>query len=319
MPTWLLLNNCMNVVIYTHPSINTDEIVVKIEDLNRQFKTQGHTFDIPCKWQKLTINLSRKNISKITIEGVDIGMILNSGSQYKTNFTIWLHGDIGVLKQRIVECIDQDDLLRWMPLNSKYLLTESYNESAPAFVPDHIQRFFERGEGPYWWNYNKNEKLPYRSTEVEFDKQKLLESLDEDLTYVDKKFSNNAICKSLQASPQLPLTPVTQLKNDYLKKFLTELDFKSMLQIQYVEMEPKSFIDIHMDDFANDSGLMYIRGASQLYCVLKGDSSKFKLKFARAGMIDVTKPTYINNNAFAHSLYYDGEEPRGALLIYGNT
>ena len=309
----------MKVVIYTHPSIKEHEIVVKIEDLNRQVNTQGHLFDIPCEWQKLTINLARKNISKITIQGVDIGMILNSGSQNNSNFTIWLHGDVGVLKQRIVECIEQDDLLRWMPLNSKYLLTESYNESAPGFVPEYIQRFFGRGEGPYWWNYNNNDSLPYRPVEIDFDKDTLLNSLDEDLTYVDKKFTKNATCKSLQARPQLPLTPVTQLKNDYLKKFLTELNYKSMLQIQYVEMGPKSFIDIHMDDFSNASGLMYVKGASQLYCVLKGDSSMFKMKFAKAGMIDVTKPKYINNNAFAHSLYYAGEDTRGALLIYGNT
>jgi len=74
-----------------------------------------------------------------------------------------------------------------------------------------------------------------------------------------------------------------------------------------------------MDDFSNASGLMYVKGASQLYCVLKGDSSMFKMKFAKAGMIDVTKPKYINNNTFAHSLYYAGEDTRGALLIYGNT
>ena len=309
----------MKVVIYTNPNIKVQEIVVKIEDLNRQIKTEGHSFDIPCEWQKLTINLARKYISRITIDGIDIGMILNSGSQYNKNYTIWLHGDVGVLKQRIVECIEQDDLLRWMPLNSKYLLTESYNESAPDFVPAHIQRFFQRGEGPYWWNYNNNDSLPFRSVAIDFDKDTLLNSLAEDLTFIDKKFTKNANCKSLQASPQLPLTPVTQLTNAYLKKFLTALGYKSMLQIQYVEMSAKSFIDIHMDDFANVSGLMYVKGASQLYCVLKGDPSKFKMKFAKAGMIDVTKPTYINNNAFAHSLYYDGQDTRGALLIYGNT
>jgi len=308
----------MNVVIYTHPSIKEHEIVVKIQDLNKQVQTHGHSFDIPCEWQKVTINLARKSISKITIGGVDIGMILNSGNQTNTNFTIWLHGDVGVLKQRIVECIEQDDLLRWIPLKSKYLLTESYNESAPDFVPDYIKRYYARGEGPYWWNHDDNDKLPYRYADFELNTQKLLESLDQDLTYVDKKFSNKANCKSLQKNPELPLTPVTQLKNEYLKNFLLDIGYRSILQIQYVEMEKNSYIDIHMDDFANCRGLIYMKGASQLYCVLKGDTTKFKLKFAKAGIVDVNKPVYINNNAFAHALYYNGDVPRGTLLIYGN-
>ena len=34
----------MNVVIYTNPDTQGQEIVVKIEDLNRQIKTEGHSF-----------------------------------------------------------------------------------------------------------------------------------------------------------------------------------------------------------------------------------------------------------------------------------
>ena len=45
---------------------------------------------------------------------------------------------------------------------------------------------------------------------------------------------------------------------------------------------------------------------------------KFNLRFSQAGDVDVTSPIFINNNAFVHSLYYDSDDVRSTLLIYGN-
>lgn len=291
--------------------------VIELQNLDSITLKKSTQFDIDSNWYKLNIPTHRTNIVDITIAGQSIKHILNSGAQVDEHYYIWLHGDLDVLMERVFGCINQDDLLRWTKLNRKYLLTESWNHTAPDYVPTHIKNFFARGEGPYWWNYKDSDTVPYRVCDIEFDTEKLSNSLAEDLTFQDKKFYGSAECKSLQAQPNLPLTPIEKIKNLYLREFLSMVGYKSLLQIQCVEMTPHSYIDIHRDDFANSSGLPYIKGASQLYCVLQGDPNKFNLRFARAGNIDVSRPILINNNAFVHSLYYSGNEKRTTLLVYG--
>ena len=311
----LPLNISMQVKVITKEPINRIVCV----DLNGYSAEQPTEFDIDGNWYKLIIPSHRNNITDINIADESIKHILNSGAQVGGHYHIWIHGNLDVLMERVFSCIDQDDLLRWTKLNRKYLLTESWNHTAPDFVPDHIKNFFARGEGPYWWNYNDPETVPYRVCDIKFDNEKLLKSLAEDLTFQDKKFYGSAQCKSLQAQPNLPLTPIEKIKNLYLQEFLSIAGYKSVLQIQCVEMMPHSCIDIHRDDFARSSGLPYIKGASQLYCVLQGDPKKFYLRFARAGNIDVSRPIFINNNAFVHYLYYSGNEKRTTLLVYGVT
>lgn len=309
----LPLNISMQIKVITKISIGKIICV----DLNSNTTEQSVDFNLDSKWQKLIIPTHRTNIIDIIIAGKSIKHILNSGSQVGEQYHIWIHGDLDVLMERVFGCIEQDDLLKWTKLNRKYLLTESWNHKAPNFVPTHIKNFFARGEGPYWWNLNNLEMLPYRKCNINFDAQKILNSLSEDLTFHDEKFYGSALCRSLQAHPNLPLTPIEKIKNNYLQEFLSAIGYKSLLQIQCVEMSPHSYIDIHRDDFAGSSGLSYIKGASQLYCVLQGDPNKFNLRFSRVGNIDVSNPIFINNNAFVHSLYYTGNEKRTTLLVYG--
>ena len=309
----LLLNNSMQVKITTKTSIGK----IICEDLNSHTAEFFTEFTLDSHWYKLNIPTHRTNIVDITIAGQSIKHILNSGAQVDEHYHIWLHGNLDQLMERVFGCIEQDDLLRWTKLNKKYLFTESWNHTAPDFVPNHVKNFFARGEGPYWWNYKDSDTVPYRICDIKFDTEKLSNSLTEDLTFQDKKFYGSAQCKSLQAQPNLPLTPIEKIKNLYLREFLSMVGYKSVLQIQCVEMAPHSYIDIHRDDFANSSGLPFIKGASQLYCVLQGDPSKFNLRFSRAGNIDVSRPIFINNNAFVHSLYYSGNEKRTTLLVYG--
>lgn len=289
----------------------------KLKNLKKIETYFDYKIGLPNSWHKIYIPTHRGNIEDIKIQGESIGYILNSGVQTDEHYAIWLHGNIAKLIERVLQCMNQSDLLKWTKLNRKYLHTESYNQVTPDFVPESVKAFFKNGDGPYWWLYDKDTDLPYKHTNIQIDKTKILESL-EDLTFEDKKFYGSAMCKSLQKFPDLPLTPVTQLTNEYLKNWLLDIGYRSILQIQYVEMSGKSYIKPHRDDFSDRSGLMYMQGAKQLYCVIKGDPDKFNLRFAKAGMIDVNKPVLINNNSFVHSLYYDGEDTRSTLLIYGN-
>ena len=305
----------MQVLIKTTESCHN----IQCQQLNHGTKTVTSTFDIDNDWYKITIPLARVKIKKILIDEVDIGMILNAGQESNGSYTIWIHGDLATLKVRIHDCIEQDDLLKYNNIKQKYLCTVSDSIDAPNFLPNHIKQFFKNSEGPYWWNYKNKNQLPYRTTQIEVDKDKVLNALDDDLKFTDQKFYKNANCKSLQRRPELPLTNVSELKNNTLRTFLQSVGYTKVLQIQYVEMPAKSFIDIHKDDFANVSGIDYVKGPSQLYCVLKGNENNFKLKFNRAGTVDLSKPIFINNNNFIHSLYYDGEDTRGALLVYGDA
>ena len=87
--------------------------------------------------------------------------------------------------------------------------------------------------------------------------------------------------------------------------------------MQYVELQPNSVLPIHKDDFTYEDGKSIIDGPTQLYCVLSGDPKGIKFKFKNAGLIDVSRPIFINNRRFVHSLVYTGDIPRGVLLVYG--
>ena len=98
---------------------------------------------------------------------------------------------------------------------------------------------------------------------------------------------------------------------------MQQFGFTDVLQMQYVELQPNSVIPVHRDDFTYQDGKNIIDGPTQLYCVLSGNSEDIKFKFKNAGLIDVSKPVFVNNHRFVHSLVYTGDTPRGVLLAYG--
>ena len=141
--------------------------------------------------------------------------------------------------------------------------------------------------------------------------------LDEDLQFKDTKFYGQGQCKSLKPHPVLPTIKLEQIKNKKLRDAMGSFGFKEILQMQYVELQPNSVLPIHMDDFTYEDGKSIIDGPTQLYCVLSGDPKDIKFKFKNVGLIDVSKPIFINNRRFVHSLVYTGTIPRGVLLAYG--
>ena len=241
---------------------------------------------------------------------------MNSGKETAQGYEIWLHGNLAEYFSRISECIAQDDLLRFKNLESKYLHTVSWNEKIEGdFIPNHVKQFFANGEGPHWYHkadFNNLPYIEYNGSVVDTDI-----NLDEDLQFIDKKFNNYGECKSLKQQPVLPTIKTEQIKNTKLKETMQQFGFTDILQMQYVELQPNSVIPVHREDFTYEDGKHIIDGPTQLYCGLSGSTEDIKFKFKNAGLIDVSKPIFINNHRFVHSLVYTGDKPRGVLLAYG--
>ena len=294
----------------------TEVKIRKTTSLDKVSSESLWPIDIDEEWYKITIPCDRNNIVDITVGNESIKHGLNAGLNTENGYEIWLHGNLAEYFARISECIAHDDLLRFKDLSKKYLLTESWDEKVEgSFIPRHVKQFFAKGEGPYWYAKTDFHNLPY----VEYNGPAVDTDLylDADLKFVDNKFYGEGQCKSLQRLPVMPLTDVNNIKNSKLKETMKQFGFDKLLQMQYVELQPNSVIPVHRDDFTYEDGKHIINGPTQLYCVLSGSTEDIKFKFKNVGLIDVTKPIFINNHKFVHSLVYTGDEPRGVLLAYG--
>ena len=186
---------------------------VTITNLNKELLPKFSTMFISENWYKLLIPCERDNIIDITVSGESIKHCLNSGCNTKEGYEIWLHGNLAEYFSRISECIAQDDLLRFKDLESKYLITESWNEKVEGdFIPNHVKQFFAKGEGPYWYHKADFFNLPY----IEYNGPAVDTDLflDADLTFIDNKFYGEGKCKSLQRLPVMPLKDIKDIKND---------------------------------------------------------------------------------------------------------
>jgi len=299
-----------------HIRISTkNDTQITCQDLDGEIVTHDQTFDLALGWHKVKIPLHRTDITDIKIGGESIKHCLNAGKNTSNGYEIWLHGDPAEYFSRISKCIAHEDLLRFKNLKNKYLITESWNETVEGdFIPSSVKQFFATGEGPYWYHKDDFHNLPY----VEYDGDVDTDiELDEDLQFTDTKFYGQGQCKSLKPQPVLPTIRLDQIKNQKLRNTMRQFGFTDILQMQYVELQPNSVLPVHRDDFTYEDGKSIIDGPTQLYCVLSGDSKGIKFKFKNAGLIDVSKPIFINNRRFVHSLVYTGDIPRGVLLAYG--
>ena len=306
--------------VHIHTNLNTDkDVQIQCQDLDGETVTHGLIFDLAPTWHKITIPLTRREIVRIEIGGADLRYFINSAQKTEKGIEIWLNGNIEEVFDRVSECIAQDDLLRVKDLSKKYMHTVSWNEKVGGdFVPDHIKRFFAKGDGPFWYMKSDYNKLPY----IEYNgppvpKIDPATDLDEDLTFIDEKFTGQGKCKSWKRNPGLPTMMVEDLKNKNLRMAMQQVGFVEVLQMTYVELDPESVIPIHRDDCTYFTGKHIIDGPSQLWLRISGDHKKVKFKFKNAGMIDVSKPVFINNKDFVHSLVHSGDQPRGVLLVTG--
>ena len=296
-------------------TVKLDNIIITNLDKNlckfTPFDNEWYKFLIPCK---------RNNITDITIDGETIKQVLNAGRETDKGYELWLHGDMSVLFSRVKMCIAQRDLLKFQDLSTRYLHTVSWNEKVEGdYISSTDKKFFQSGAGPHWWSKYDFRNIPYIEIQkdIQVNKTLLLEDINKELLWKDNKFYGTTNCKSLQVRPNLPCIDINDIKGNELKKLMTNAGFSKILQMTYVEMKPKSSIPLHRDDFLYESGHHIIEGPTQFYFLLSGNPNEVHLRFGRAGMIDVSKPIFINNSEFMHSLVYTGNTVRGAFLAYG--
>ena len=72
---------------------------------------------------------------------------------------------------------------------------------------------------------------------------------------------------------------VEDLKNKNLRMAMQQVGFVEVLQMTYVELDPKSVIPIHRDDCTYFTGKHIIDGPSQLWLRISGDHKKVKIKY----------------------------------------
>ena len=306
------LNNVMGLEIKT--AHNTKGI--KITNLDR-ITVDYQKFVLEDQWYKILIPCMKHHILDIRVHGESIAHCLNSGVTSSKGYELWIHGDLSQYFARLSRYIAHDDLMRFKDLKKKYLITESWNEKIKGdFVPPSVRNFFAKGDGPHWYHKDDVDSLPYLEYEGPAVDTNI--NLEEDLQFSDTKFYGQGKCKSLKANPNLPTMPVSEIKNQGLRSTMEQFGFTDMLQMQYVELMPNSWLPVHMDDWTYDSGRNFMKGPVQLYFVLSGDTKNIKFKFKNVGLLNVENPIFINNQKFVHSLVYTGDSPRGVLLAYGN-
>ena len=288
---------------------------IKITNLDR-ITVDYESFVLQDQWYKIHIPCMHHHISDIRVDGESIAHCLNSGVMSNSFYEIWIHGDLCKYFSRISKCIAHDDLMRFKDLKKKYLITESWNEPLMHnFIPNSVRNFFANGDGPYWYHKDDYANLPYEEYHGPTVDTDL--NLNDDLQFADTKFYGQGKCKSLKPNPNLPTIPVDDIKNEKLRMTMKQFGFSEMLQIQYVELMPNSWLPVHMDDWTYDNGRHIMTGPVQLYFVLSGNKGDIKFKFKNVGLIDIGKPIFINNQNFVHSLVYTGKQKRGVLLAYG--
>ena len=148
---------------------------------------------------------------------------------------------MSVLFSRVKMCIAQQDLLKFQDLSTRYLHTVSWNEKVEGdYISSTDKKFFQSGEGPYWWSKYDFRNIPYIEIQkdIQVNKTLLLEDINKELLWKDNKFYGTTNCKSLQVRPNLPCIDINNIKGNELKKLMTNAGFSK------IEVDAQSVFDV---------------------------------------------------------------------------
>jgi hypothetical protein len=318
-----------------------NEYIINMVDLSGNQLTSESDYQ---GWFKLSlrgIDESSVDILDIKINDQSVGYVLYTGfgitdsgehlqpcTIFKKNlkFCIWLHTNLGELFHSLYSQIRNGDY--GTNLFSKYLFTVDRAVTLDHSYPESIRTFFARATGPRWW-HRDSDHLPYKVLDTEIN-QKLYSSITklehhmqteclDGKPYVRKIKGVNCNWRQLN-SPVLTYEAdamsMESIPVAYLQSLLYEIGYRKILSYSILELDPKSYIDIHVDDHYASKNYKYIVGAKKFY-VSFNIQDKIYFKLGNAGMLPLNKPLLINTLTHVHSVVNDSNQIRKAFMVYG--
>mgnify|MGYP007072031292 FL=1 len=231
-------------------------------------------------------------------------------------FTIWLHTELGVLFQRMMQTIRNGDY--GQNLFERYCLTVDRPEPVADQWPANIRSFFDQGDGPHWWPRD-DFRLPWRPAPLdpaEFPADRVVQELQQYLPH-QYQLGPGFSTYTLKRLSDLPFIEIADIDNQFVREFVEAIGYRRLIDISLQTLDPGAFIDIHRDDHYNRKAYPYMKGCKKFYwCVQNSQHTKFKL--GHSGCIPHHRPLLINTIEHPHSVINQGTEPRISVLVYGD-
>lgn len=295
-------------------------------------------------WFKLSLNGlsdSTVDISEIRINnesiahGLYTGFAVNQAGEIlqpctafndKLEFSIWLHTNLGEFFASLYSQIRNGDY--GTNLFANYQFTVDKPIQLADIYPESIKTFFARATGPHWWHHHSDD-CPYAILDIALD-QKLQNSIDQLENYmltqtiygkpfVQKTKGANGNWRQLNspvATSQADAMPMESIPIEYLQSILYKIGYRKILSYSILELDPKSYIEIHVDDYYSSKNYKYLVGAKKFY-VSFNVQDEIYFKLGNAGILPLDKPLLINSLKHVHSVVNDSNQIRKAFMVYG--
>jgi hypothetical protein len=317
-------------------SITSDVPVQKyyIKDLNSKkyaFELDKN-FEVPYGWYELIVDYvdTKIEITDIKINDGSIKHLLYTGfytdgkgkiHQPATAvwdkggfFSIWIHTELGVMFQRIMEAIKNGDY--GQNLFKDYTLTVDRSHIAKDFWPPHIKSFFKNAHGPQWWPL-RHTSTPWMRCDIgDIDTDELLTDLEDFCYHHWAKKEGYEIRMHKNGASEMPFVEISDIKSKTIRKLLTSIGYTRLIDITVQTLAPGVFIDIHRDDHYKRKAYPYMKGCKKFYWTCK-NAEGVHFKLGRSGFLPHNEPLLINTIEQPHAVINEGPNTKTSILIYG--
>jgi hypothetical protein len=244
----------------------------------------------------------------------------------EVEFCIWLHTDLGILLNSIYSQIRNGDY--GTNLFEKYSLTVDKPLILDSKYPESVKKFFAKSAGPHWW-HKDNADFPYTVVPVASNRE-MIESLDlleqhmRTSTFYNQPYritikGKNGQWRQLDTPTWTKWSdpmPLDCMPINKIKEFLYNIGYRKIISYGILELDPYSYIDVHIDDHPDGKNLKYITGAKKLYMSYNTQENVY-FKLGNAGMLPLGEPLLINTVKHVHSVVNNSDKLRKVFMLYG--
>lgn len=295
--------------------------------------SQNANIDIPHGWYELCVeyNGQKTEIQDILINDISIEYLIYTGYYKDGNgnihqpctsvwdeggiFSIWIHTEIGFLYQTIFDVIRNGDY--GTNLFEKYMLTVDRPLKINDSWDPKLQSFFQHANGPNWWLLD-NDFTPWKKIKLPYiDVDQLLIELNEWLPYSKQKNDGTWCIQQLKpGASDLPFVELDNIPDNNIKKLVTSIGYKRLIDISVQTLKPGASIQIHRDDHHKRQAYPYIKGCKKFYWACQ-DAEGVYMKLGKSGLLPLENPLLINTLEHTHAVIHQGSKTRTSILAYG--